>query len=312
MENKIQILPSHEIDIHKWNECIDNCSYPLIYANYFFLNAQCENWSGLVIGDYQTVMPLPWKKKWGIRYLYAPSFIQQLGIFGDLELFPLSNILDQISLFVKYGDIFFNHQNKFLLNSIEYKSKTNFVLNLNQPYPDIYLNYHHDLKKNIHKAEKNQLLYSRELSIESAIAEFKELYQHRFPSFNETTFERLTKTCLGLQEKDKCMIRYIHSISSQEPLSVALLLKDKHKIYLLLNATRSAGRNIAANHFLLDQIIKEYSEEEILLDFEGSEQQGIKEFYESFHPQIQPYFHYKFNRLNRFLKWGLKLLKKSE
>jgi hypothetical protein len=60
---------------------------------------------------------------------------------------------------------------------------------------------------------------------------------------------------------------------------------------------------MAANHFLLDQIIQEFSEENLIFDFEGSERKGIKEFYQSFHPENQPYFQVSFNQLPYWQKW---------
>jgi len=53
-----------------------------------------------------------------------------------------------------------------------------------------------------------------------------------------------------------------------------------------LNATTEDGRKSAANHFLIDQLIREFCEEEWLLDFEGSDLEGVKHFYQSFIPPI--------------------------
>ncbi len=61
-----------------------------------------------------------------------------------------------------------------------------------------------------------------------------------------------------------------------------------------------------ANHTLLNEVLKEFSERDLLFDFEGSDLPGVKEFYEYFGPVNQPYFHYHFN----YLPFPLNLIKR--
>ena len=53
-------------------------------------------------------------------------------------------------------------------------------------------------------------------------------------------------------------------------------------------------------------MIKEFAGKPLLFDFEGSDIQGVKSFYEKFGAVNQPYFHYHHNQLPGILK----LLKK--
>ncbi len=309
MGNSIQILPSDKIDLVKWNMCIEQSSNALIYADYFYLTNQCDHWAGLIIGDYKTIMPLPWRKKWGIKYLYAPAFIQQLGIFGDLSNLHLQQILNKIKEFAKFGDLFFNYENMAILSEITTQQKTNFILNLNQPYPSIKARYTSDLLKNLQKSEKRKLKYTNNLSVEDAITQFQIQYQSRIPHYNEHTFKKLNTTCIELAKHHKCFIRTVSTQESNDSISTALLLTHKKRIYLLLNTTNSIGRSFAANHYLLDQIIQEFCEEDLVLDFEGSERKGIKEFYESFQPEIQPYFQFTYNNLPFLINWARGIFK---
>lgn len=308
MKQSIQIISSTNIDITKWNHCIQYAPYPRIYAEYEYLSTICENWSGLIIGNYDAVMPLPWKSKLGFRYLYAPAFIQQLGIFGNVQDIKLTLILEKILAFAKYGDIFFNYQNIHLFEELSYTSKKNFVLDLNKTYPDIASNYSQDLKKNLLKSNAYNFKYSNKMTISEIIALFKDLYQKRLPQIKQRDFKHLENLCTNLLEKKKCFIRTISNEGEKTILAAALMLKDKKAIYLLLNAVTNDGRKISANHFLIDQIIQEFVEEEILFDFEGSETKGIKDFYESFHPLNHAYYQYHFNNLPFPLKFAKNIL----
>lgn len=297
MLQQIQILDAAQINPEKWDDCLAKSSNELIYAHYHYLSLLCDNWAGLIIGDYETILPLPWRKKFGIKYFYAPPFIQQLGCFGNLSVLPTKSIWTAINNFAKYGDLFLNFANAFLLEGIEFTQKKNFVLNLNEIYPNIYKNYHSDLVKNLAKANKQPLLYSEDLPIESAIQLFKTNYEDRFPEYSNRDFFQFQQVCIKFSILNKCITRTIFSESNKEVLATAILFRSEKRIYLIMNATNPKGRLIAANHYLIDQIIQEFSEEEILLDFEGSETKDIQSFYENFLPKNQPYFHIKINQL---------------
>ncbi len=78
----IHYLKNSEIDFEKWDACVAQATNSLIYGYAFYLNAMSENWDALVFGNYEAVMPLVWRKKKGIKYLYQQAFTQQLCIFS--------------------------------------------------------------------------------------------------------------------------------------------------------------------------------------------------------------------------------------
>src|SRR3990172_7490113 len=82
----ITYLKHSEIDKPKWDKCIQNSSNGLIYAYSWYLDFVSPNWQALVRGDYEYVMPLTCKKKYGINYLHQPFFAQQLGVFSSAVL----------------------------------------------------------------------------------------------------------------------------------------------------------------------------------------------------------------------------------
>ena len=80
----IKYLPREAIDDTKWDACIDNAGNGLIYAYSFYLDTMADNWDALVLNDYEAVMPLTWKKKYGIYYLYQSFLVAQSGLFGEM------------------------------------------------------------------------------------------------------------------------------------------------------------------------------------------------------------------------------------
>jgi hypothetical protein len=139
MQAPIQLLPALLINSKKWDACVDKNENGLIYSQTRFLNAMADNWHGLIIGDYATVLPIPWRKKWGIRYAYVPAFMQQQGFTGELNESLLEKAIEVLFQWISYGDFQFNFSNTQLLpllpnliertnQKIDLKKKVNFLL----------------------------------------------------------------------------------------------------------------------------------------------------------------------------------------
>ena len=152
------------------------------------------------------------------------------------------------------------------------------------------------MKKNLKAAKKNNPLLSTDFSLETAIELFQANYESRMPHVSKAAYKNFTLLCNELHKRQMLFTRTAIN-NKKEILSIALLLKDNKRIYNLMNTTTMDGRNLKANHFLIDEIIREFSGTNLLFDFEGSDLPGVKEFYQNFGPINQPYFHYHFNSL---------------
>ena len=73
-------------------------------------------------------------------------------------------------------------------------------------------------------------------------------------------------------------------------------------MYLLQSYVSKTGRGMKANHFLIDRLIHEFAGTGLILDFEGSDVEGISHFYRNFGGVDQPYFFMKYNELPYFIK----------
>lgn len=290
MPGNIQILPSAKIDKIKWDSCVAASAEGLIYAYAEYLDRMCDNWSGLIIDDYKTIMPLPWRKKIGIRYIYQPAFIQQLGLIGGL-LPDISSIYD----FAKFGDILLNYENGKIAGNINAASKTNMVIDLSKGYDAIRSNYKSDLLLNLKKSEKESLKSLPEDNTDTAVKMYQLYYQQRMNLHNKD-FENFSALARSFSGKEMCFIRKVEDVKGMI-LSIGLFLMDNKRIYNIMNTTTDEGRSKEANHFLLDAVIKEFAGKPLLFDFEGSDIPGIKKFYEKFGAVEQPYFFYHYNKL---------------
>ena len=296
---KISYLQHENIDKEKWDRCINNATNSLLYAYSYYLDIMSKNWGALVMNDYESVMPLTCNKKFGIAYLRQPAFTQQLGIFGQISFTDSITekfISKALELF-PFVEINLNYANEYRKAA---GTKCNLVLSLNQPFAEIEKSFRNDFVK---KAKGNHLIYASSNEIEKAISVFKQNYSERL-SNPPKIYEDWLQLCILLKNKEQLFIRKVSSPEGKL-LAIAIFLKDNRRIYYVMSTTFPEGRSSEANYFLLYHLIKEFSEQNLVLDFEGSEIPSINFFFRKFGAIEQSYPFIRINNLS-FWKRGLK------
>jgi hypothetical protein len=300
LHGNIQYLRRSEIDTKKWDRCIDNANNCLVYGYSFYLDHMAKHWDALVLGDYEVVMPLVWRKKFGIYYLYQPAFTQQLGIFTGAALTEelVNYFLRTIPSHFRFAEIFLNyaHPEQAL------PQRTNFVLPLHTSYKQLRGQYKDVLVKNLKRASRYNLSYSDEADYRMVLAGYKELYGSRIPHVTDEDYSRFSALCSFLF-KGNMVVRAIKE--DNQLLSAALFLHHKNRLYLLASVTWPEGRSREANRFLLDRVINEFAASDTVLDFEGSDLPGVALFFNNFGGINEPYYFYRYNKL----PWPISLLK---
>ena len=281
-----------DIDKIKWDTCLDNADNSLIYARSFYLDIMSPGWDALILDDYEAVMPLTENKKWGIAYLRQPHFTQQLGIFGNrvfdenltgIFLKTAAEIFDFIEINLNYA----NEAGR------SFAKKCNLVLPLNKPFSETKKLFRKDL---VTKAINAKLSYASSEDIEMAISTFIKNYSHKLNHIKHRSYQDLRRLCVQLKLNGQLLIRKV-SAPDGKLLTVSIFCNDKKRIYYLLSASDSEARAVDSNAFLLHEIIKEFSEQDLLFDFEGSEIPSIQSFFKKFGPAEQPYPFIQINQL---------------
>jgi hypothetical protein len=292
-------MDRNEIDIHKWDYCIQNAPNGLIYAQSFYLDSMAGNWSGLVLNDYEAVMPLTWKRKFGISYLYQPVFTAQLGVFSkklpDHQM--MEKFIGHAELHFRFCEIHLNFANP----AIEKSMKANYILDLGKPYSETQKGYKKRLMENLQEAESNHLVYQSTEDYSTVVRLFKNQYGKRFSHVKSSDYQHFEILCRELLNRKMIFGREIKN-KSGDLLSASIFFRDEYRIYNIMSVTLQKGRDQRAHFHLLDQLIMEFSAKDIVLDFEGSDIPGIAEFYRKFGSVYQPYPFLKFNHLPFLLR----------
>ncbi len=297
-----------EIDKVKWNHCISKSDHALLYAEAEYLDALAVNWDALVLNDYESVMPLCWKSKWGINYLYQPPFVQQSGIFSTK---PLSDIVVQqfinaAAMHFKFAEISLNYGNFSSNFNCTVAARNNFIMSLESEYEKTFNNYKPYIRERLNRLKKFNMKYQVSDDTNRAINFYQKTYGNRFNGISNQTFERFKSLSRQYQQKGRTIVREVKEDSTQELLAIVLLIKDEKRIYNLASTVTEKGKKLLANYFLYDNIFQEFSAQGLCFDFEGSDLPGVSYFYEKFADNNQSYPFVKWNNL----PWPLKIFKR--
>jgi len=297
LKYKIEIISSKKINVEKWNQLVAESANGLIYAQTDYLDFVAENWDGLIINDYETIMPIPWRTKAGIKYAFTPAFTQQLGFIGAPLHLHIESIIRRIYSTYRYGSILLNAGNGITAKFTQALPKPNLLLNLQQPFDQIKLLFRKDHLHNAQKAINNQLIYTEILPINKAISFYQSINGNKTPHIGSANYQQLASYCDSvLKFNQNCFTRAVLN-EQGDILSTALFLKDEKRMYNIMNATSEMGRSEKSNHLLFHQVIQEFSEQNLILDFEGSSIPGIKKFYEGFGCYEEVYYLWHYNKL---------------
>ena len=281
----INYFSRRQIDVEKWDDCINSAENSLIYGLSFFLDSMTERWDALVLGDYDAVMPLPIKTRLGFSYVIQPPFTQQLGIFSKLPADP-SPFLEKLQKEFRFAALHFNYANVHP----DFRQKVNLILPLDEKYSVISSRYRKDLRNNLRQAAKQSLVYTVAENPNAATTIFRSQLR-----ITKDALRRFAALCVSARHHGKLLVREVYSNNTL--MAAAVLVRNRNRIYLLLDATSKSGRDISANHFLIDKIVSEFAGSDHTLDFEGSSLPGVAHFYRNFGAMEQPYHYWSFNRL---------------
>jgi hypothetical protein len=298
---KIQYLSHHEIDKPKWDRCIKEADNGLIYGYSFYLDHMADHWDGLVLNDYEAIMPVTWNKKYGIYYLYQPFLCAQLGVFGkNVDAKTSKSFLHAIPSKFKYWDIYLNHRNILHLKDFDVTLRNNFVLKLSASYDALYNHYRENIQRNIKKALQAGCVAQTNFPVEHVI----ELARQQMKTYSDQKhdLERFKKLHYLLHEKKQAVTYGIFS-PSRELLSSCVFFFSHNRAYYILVGNHPNGRTLGASHALIDAFVKDHAGKHLLLDFEGSDIRNLALFYSGFGATDEKYPAVRLNNLPWYIKW---------
>ena len=277
----------------------------LIYSSAAYLNHMSANWDALVLDDYEAIMPLPWKKKWSLHYIYPPAFTQQLGIISSLnvDMQMSAAFLRGIPKKFSYLEVNLNAGNPM---EGDCKLRKNYLLFLDPDYTNLRKNYSRSARRNIAQAEAREIKVVEQADPQEII----QLHRRRFNDEigpGKKDYDLFLKLIQHLNSSGQCYcIAAINNTGQIIAGSIYTLFKNR--VTFVINGNNSESLASGATHLLMDHSIKKFCGRPLVLDFEGSDHPNFARFYEQYGAKPE---YFAFVRRNR-LPWPLHLLKPAD
>lgn len=284
----IKVYTPTEINHDKWDACVATHKHPLPYGFSWYLNALRVEWKGLVYGDYDAVMPIfPLRKK-GFSYSTRPFGTQQVGIVAKIPITPV--LVEQFVAAAKkecrYLELFFNHGTT-LPKSWSCTSLMNQVLPLNKPYEQLVQGYSKRTKRNLKKSSFDPGNLGLWFTAKQVVGLWKASGKVG-PGVQEAELDKLEKLIeYGLYQNKAELLAYTDG--EGQLIAAQAYITHKGRATLLVNAATEEAKSNGIPTALIDFYISGKAGVDMVLDFEGSNLEGVQQFYNGFGAQSAPY-----------------------
>jgi hypothetical protein len=303
---EIRYCRNPDIDRDKWDKAIDDSPNGLVYAYSFMLNNMAGNrWDALIMGDYEAVFPLVWSRKFGMPYLYQPFLCQQLGLFSktDITTELVERFIDAIPKRFRYWQFHLNSTNLYFHPRMSFVNRTTYQVSLNQHYTDIYDRYNADAKKNLAKSALTGFEVRKDIQVNRVVECFIAAYGSFYPK-DQSLYDRIIRCEEEAISLGKGFTRGIYSRKGVL-WCAGFFFMAKGMIHYAMAAPTEEGKKFGATHILIDEVLKEFSSQPLVFDFEGSDIKSVAYFYSKFGSHPVHYLQITNNRLPwwcRFLR----------
>ena len=296
----ITYLTHQQIDKTRWDACIAQASNGLVYAWSWYLDIVHPGWEALVeiSGDnYLIVMPITNKQKYCIHYLCQPFFVQQLGIFSTTGVTAemTQAFLKAIPPKYRLVEIRLNEQNLLVPAPKGFALHRNHLLDLNSNYEMLFSEYHENTKRNLKKSLKYNLQLVEGTPVQKVIELFRNDRGVTVKHWGDAEYARLERLVAVALSSSNAFVYGVKAIDNDEIICGAIFMVSHHRITFLFSGNSSQGKAVQAMTFLMDQVIRKYAGQPLVLDFEGSDNDDLARFYQGFggRPISYPSFTYR-------------------
>ena len=264
-------------------------------------------WEALILNDYEAVMPLTTKRRFGYDYLFQPPLTQQLGIFSirildqdECELF-----FNSIPAYFSYIDIQLNTVNNHVNVGFTVTLRSNYVLDLTQEYIYLASNYHRNCRRNVQKAV-HAGLYVKQVPGPTVFSGFVKNNLEQQLSVSTHNLYAILQEITGKCIQHKCgEILGVYDRTGDLQASGWFVYTESRILFVVCASTRK-GKGSQAMYLLVDHAIREKAGSGLLFDFTGSNIPGVAYFNTGFGAIKTTYPAIKKN----ILPWPVRLFKR--
>lgn len=277
-------LERSRIDTALWDKLVEG-SYkynPNAYS--WYLDEVSLGWSAWILldamtGAYQAALPVPYVRKWGIRYVRQSPFCFQLGILSVKPFDKYSLLYHFLSSERFISEYYFNEPldpDHFPAQTLV-ANRTNYVLSLGSAAENCYnQNRRRELKR--FEASGARVVCDAPHEVLPDL-----FYQHtskKIYGIRSDQYQQMLRIATLYQQK--LSFYSLAIIQHEQPIGAAWFLGAGRKAYYLMASYAPKAYELGGATGLVHTFIKQRGHRYESLSFNGSDETGVASFYKSF------------------------------
>lgn len=291
----IEFYKHNDINRESWDRCVADALGTSIFYHYDFLSIANPQWGALILDDYLAVMPLPWRSRFGFRYIYTPFFCMRLGIVSPQSVTPqlASDFVRAIPKDFAQTELVLNELTPTPLFAAATSEMHTHLLSLNRPYEELAAQYSSNHRRNVRAAQNCGLTLETGIAVEKTVVLFtRNRGKDKGIKIKAADYDIFLKMC---EYASRCgqLDSWGARDESGDLIAAATFLRDNRKIFFWFSGRDERFAEKRAMFFLIDQYIRSSAGQDLTLDFCGSRNPNIARFYQGFGAQHATYPHLK-------------------
>jgi hypothetical protein len=275
---EIRLIPRNEISEEKWQLLEQNAEYP-IFSSIWYLDTVSPEWQAFVLNDYDLVLPILVKKKFGFKYALHPLLIRSFEILGQSNA-KKSQFLKMILSQFDFYSVNLKDLSDSNLNQVYIENRSFQFLSFKENLAKTISSFSENTIRKI-KQFKNSNAKIEEISDGNQLSElFKQEKGSQFGNFNRDTYLKLDHL---VKLSRKLKIGYLFAAKTENEILALgfFILYNNHLLYVKGVVTEK-GKKLGAMQAIFNFVISKFHDETKGLDFGGSNEVGLANFNKRF------------------------------
>jgi hypothetical protein len=268
-----RIISRSELDEKRWRALLSKTNFPY-FQELWYLDTVFPYWQIVVVGDYQSVLPIFKSRKWGLKVQLTPLFFRASEWMGEQQ--NMEDTLTFLNLSANF--IQFNIHAEITQSSFE--SRIFQVLDLKRSYEEIYKNYSTNQRRKLKDSAKSNALISETENMTLLLDIFRKEKGDEFKHLKDKDFQCLENLMKQAIANKQGFIKIIEL--NNETIAAAAFVVSMGKLLYLKGIVNAKGKKIGAMQALFDHVIQEFTQKVDFLDFGGSSNEGLATFNRKF------------------------------
>jgi hypothetical protein len=253
-----------------------------------------KEWEMLCDDDGNYILNIPKGLKFGFSYRLQPFFIRSLHVSSKCQV-DLNEIVQFLKASASFVQLNVDSENQEVFQSFGKFQ----VLDLSNDLEGIKSKYATNAKR-ILKKIPTEFNFGESTNVSEFISFFRKQKGEELRGFTSDVWQRLTNLLEETQLRDMSRIRTVHLNGLL--IASGAFISHKGTSYFLKGTATPEGKKLGAMYALIDQEISSIQETHHTMDFVGSNNEAIAQFYRKFGAVDKSYGILKQNNLPAILR----------